>query len=638
MALVKTTTLAGRPKKASPAAAPPQNKIAPPKLRSTRPQTAAERLGAATQELASGLTQAAASAEELRRAMEQIATGAEEAAGAAQQSLAAISSLAALFGQARDRANRTQEQTTLLQNQLSEVAANIDASVDAIQTSAERQLKSVAIVALLGEQATTVGEITEAVAGLSDQTNLLALNAAIEAARAGDHGLGFAVVADEVRNLAEASEKRSRAVKVLATRIATEVSEITVRIDAATKTAASEAADGRKVGETLQAIRDRMGTLVAGAKAIMTAAVEANTAAREVQSGAESIASAAEEQASGAAQSQRAIEQQTISLDQSQATAEALSQLADGLQTSTDARGDAEQISAAAEELSATIQELAGAATEILAAIDQIGAGAQVQAAATQQASAAVSQMQRSAGLTKEAAEASLERIDEAEVLLRDSRAALAKLTIGVGDATDETIAVLNLVAALDESARTIEREVDAMALVAVQTTMLSVSGSVEAARAGDKGRGFSVVSNDIRALARDAGESAARAKEIVRLMQGQTIAVRRDLEQIALVSQAEVQKNRQIDGRLALIAETAAELKSASLEFGEASSSAERTIAEVVSGVSQVASVAEQASAAASQSASAAGQQSRAAEDLAAAIEEIASLAENVLKSGSAA
>jgi len=570
--------------------------------------------------------------------MEQIAAGAEEAAGASQESLAAISSLASLFAQARDRANRTQERTTFLQNQLSEVAANIDASVDAIQTSAQRQLQSVSIVALLGEQARTIGQITEAVAGFSDQTNLLALNAAIEAARAGDQGLGFAVVADEVRNLAEASEKRSRAVTVSATRIANEVGEITLRIETAAQTASREGADGRQVGETLQTIRERLASLVEGAKAILSAAVEADSAAREVQSGAESIASAAEEQASAAAEAQRAIQQQTISLDQSQETAEALSHLADGLQGSTDAKSDAEQISAAAEELSATIQELAGAATQILAAIDQIGAGAQVQAAATQQASAAMGHMQRSATASKEAAETSLERIAETDGLLRNGREALAKLTLGVGGATEETLALLNLVSALDESARTIEREVDAMALVAVQTTMLSVSGSVEAARAGDKGRGFSVVSNDIRALARDAGESAARAKEIVRVMQGQITAIRRDLEQIAMVSQAEVQKNRQIDGRLAIIVETAAELKSASQEVSEAATNAERTIAEVVSGVTQVASVAEEASAAASQAASAAGQQSHGAEDLAAAIEEIASLAEDLIKSGTAA
>ena len=45
-----------------------------------RQQKIEERVAAATEELASGLTQAASAAEELRRSMEQIASGAEEAA------------------------------------------------------------------------------------------------------------------------------------------------------------------------------------------------------------------------------------------------------------------------------------------------------------------------------------------------------------------------------------------------------------------------------------------------------------------------------------------------------------------------------------------------------------------------------
>ena len=46
------------------------------------PDQLSERIAAATEELASGLTEASAAAEQLRRSMEQIASGAEEAAGA----------------------------------------------------------------------------------------------------------------------------------------------------------------------------------------------------------------------------------------------------------------------------------------------------------------------------------------------------------------------------------------------------------------------------------------------------------------------------------------------------------------------------------------------------------------------------
>ena len=134
MALVKTTDLARRGSASRPvetAAAPAPGK--PTVARRTqqrslaRPQKAAERIGAATEELASGMMQAAAAAEELRRSLTQIAAGAEEAAGAAEKLTAAIETLAAsLFSQARAAAETSRRRTEALQNAVIEFAAQLE--------------------------------------------------------------------------------------------------------------------------------------------------------------------------------------------------------------------------------------------------------------------------------------------------------------------------------------------------------------------------------------------------------------------------------------------------------------------------------------------------------------------------------
>jgi methyl-accepting chemotaxis protein len=138
MALVKTTTLATRsktPKKAAIEPATTAVKRAPVRKAGLRRESAGERIGAATLELAGGITEASSAVEELRRALAQIASGAEEAAGAAHESLAAVVQMSASFGQARAQAEQARHRTESLQILLTESGAAIDASVKAIAST-----------------------------------------------------------------------------------------------------------------------------------------------------------------------------------------------------------------------------------------------------------------------------------------------------------------------------------------------------------------------------------------------------------------------------------------------------------------------------------------------------------------------
>ena len=643
MALVKTSELAGRDTPRSPTNEPPSSTVSSAPVRGASPQRrnlerirvrkqkAAERIGAATEELASGVAEASSAAEELRRAMEQIATGAEEAAGASQQSLSAIVSLGASFAEARKHAEAARTKTAGLQNLLIETGAQIDASVAAVEANATRQKALVEIISLLESQAAGIGEITRAVGEISDQTNLLALNAAIEAARAGENGRGFAVVADEVRALAATSEKSAQDVQNLAEGIGSEIRSVAGRIRVSADTAAGDAQVGRTVVSALDKIRTDIAALAEGSQSILVAAVEAESAIREAQRGAEQVASAAEEQAAAAAEAQRAVQQQSSALDQSQQTAQALAALADDLRSDTAGSTSAEQVGAAAEELSAAIQELSGAAGEIMTAVEQINRGAQMQAAATQQANAAMEQIERATAASRDVANTAVRGIEALGADLQSNRAATMQLVAGVEEALKETKAVIDLMGGLDESGRHIEKIVDSIALVAVQTNMLAVSGSIEAARTGEAGRGFAIVSSDIRNLARDASENAERIKDVVRQIRDQITMVRRDLEQSAIIGEAELAKNTLVAERLGALDADVDELRQGSAAILSGSDAILTSVREVRLGTQQIAAVAEQAGSAAAQAATAARQQARGAEDLAAAIEEIASLADEL-------
>ena len=130
-------------------------------------------------------------------------------------------------------------------------------------------------MALLSEQAVSIGDVTKTVSQVSDQTNLLALNAAIEAARAGDHGRGFAVVADEVRALAETSEKSAQDVQSLAAQIETQVGSMASIIKTAAATATEEAQKSQTVILALGELRKEVGALAEGSQSIAVSTLEA---------------------------------------------------------------------------------------------------------------------------------------------------------------------------------------------------------------------------------------------------------------------------------------------------------------------------------------------------------------------------
>jgi methyl-accepting chemotaxis protein len=638
MALVKKSRIAARkprsarsPEPPVPASASaPDTKAKAPGVTGSRRQKAVERLASASEQIAGGLTQSAAAAEELRRSMEQIAAGAEEAASASQEQASAIKSIAASVQEARSRAEASRHKTLALQTSLAESSALIRLSTQSIARNAERQGGSVAIIAELERRAGEIGEITRTVTQISDQTNLLALNAAIEAARAGDHGRGFAVVAEEVRALAGVSEKSATDVRREAEAIQAEVQQIVKSVRQAADAAKAEATSAGATVEALEAMRLDMVKLADGSEEILQRAAEADRAAQEAERSAAMAATAAEEQSSAAAESQTAVQQQSASLDQSQKAAQELASLTEKLRSRA-AGAAVEQISAAANELSANVVELSSASAEINTAVEQISRAAEEQAAAAHESSAAMTQIESSATTARKSADVALDRSTVMAQAMKESRAAMEALVAGVSRAIEETRGSLDLMRRLEVAGRRIHKLVDAIGSTAIQTTMLAVSGAVEAARAGDSGRGFAVVSNDIRGLAREAATNVEKIRDTVDSVIEQMTSARRDLDQVLTSAEAEVERSKGILGPLDAMAADIGFLIEGSRVVQQGAEAILSAATQAAAGGRQIAAAAEQTSTAARQAATASEEQARGTENLAAAVEEIASLAEEL-------
>jgi methyl-accepting chemotaxis protein len=594
-------------------------------------QQAAERIAAATGQLASGIAEASSAAEELKRASDQIAAGAEEASSAAQESLAAFQQVGVSITRQLQNAELSRIKGEACQTLIVRTSADVAALIQNVGTAAERQLESVRMVSELEKQAANIGDIVKAVARIADQTNLLALNAAIEAARAGKHGKGFAVVADEVRTLAETSEKSAKQIQELVGQIQQEVKTIAAGINTSAKTMEDEVEKGKTVTIQLEQIRLDAVEIVKGIGEIAANAAQSNVASQQALKGSQNIAAAAEEQSSASEESGKTVAEQTQALAECEQAAQALAELAEDLKNSTDVAKSAEQVASAAEELSSAVQEINRSGAQITTALGQIRKGAEVQSAASEESAAATNQIEKGLEIAQKRATASAEKVLAIKNLLGENKIAVNGLISGLSASADASRGSIKQMNDLELVSRRIDKIVEAISTVSIQTNMLAVNGAIEAARAGEFGKGFVVVATDIRNLAHDSAENADRIKDLVKSVQDQIGVVGRDLTEIVSSAVSEVAKAKVTTGDLVSIETDILVVEQGTQEILAASEEIAAALGQVKKGIEQISAAATEADKAATEAASAAQQQSKGAEDLAAAVEEIASLADEL-------
>ena len=594
-------------------------------------QQAAERIAAATTQLARNVASATDAARALETAMQEIASGAEEASSASQESLAVVDRMSERIGLQRTESRRVEGAVGALQNLLADTTTGIEQLIQNVGDASQRQAASVQMISELEKQAEQIGDIVKTVARIADQTNLLALNAAIEAARARQHGKGFAVVADEVRTLAETSERSASQIRELVEEIRTAVNDISQGVNTSAESARQEVEKGRSITTTLVTLRDDMGVVLTGATEIAAAAEQAERGADTAKLRSQEIAAAAEEQSAACEESLQALGQETAALRQGETASEELAELADELRTSADIGKSAEGVASTAEELSSAVEEIDTAARQILTGIQQIQEGSRSAASRGQEAASAIGQIEQGAQLSADRATVALEKSETLQGLLAENKVAVDEMLVNIGTSAEASREAVRQIAALDVTSRRIDKIVDAIANVAIQTNMLAVNGSVESARAGEFGKGFAVVSTDIRNLARESGENAEQIKDLVKDVQDRIVAVRADLEETSRMAIAEVERAKETTSRLEEMERDMSSVRDGAKGILEASEHIQRASAEAKTGLDQIASASAQAEQLTKQAQGTAQEQRNGTEELASAVEEIAALADEL-------
>jgi len=269
------------------------------------------------------------------------------------------------------------------------------------------------------------------------------------------------------------------------------------------------------------------------------------------------------------------------------------------------------QVASGASEQSRSTGEALMVTEQMKSAIEQVASGAQSQALSVSDTVIGVGKLVEAIGKVTKNANTVSNVASATKETASQGKETVGKAIDGMQRIKETVLSSANKIQTLGEKSKQIGEIIEVIDDIAEQTNLLALNAAIEAARAGEHGKGFAVVADEVRKLAERSAKATGEIADLIKGIQDETMHAVGSMES----GMSEVEQGSEL-------AENAG---SAITEMMEAISEVVNQINEVSSAASQMATASEQVSRAMDQIASVTEQNTAATQQVAASIEEVA-------------
>jgi methyl-accepting chemotaxis protein len=223
-------------------------------------------------------------------------------------------------------------------------------------------------------------------------------------------------------------------------------------------------------------------------------------------------------------------------------------------------------------EINEGVGVLASSSSEILATTTQVAAGAAETASAVSETTATVEEVKQTAQLSNQKARSVSESAQKASQVSQSGRKSVEEAMQGMRRIQEQMESIAESIVRLSEQSQAIGEIIATVNDLAEQSNLLAVNAAIEANKAGEQGKGFVVVAQEVKSLAEQSKQATAQVRTILGDIQRATSAAVLATEQGNKAVQVGMKQSTETGEAIRLLADSIVEAAQAATQIAASS------------------------------------------------------------------